>query len=81
MATRPQRSLALERRRPTLQDDAPQLRAGRRHGPGPGRRLAPGPSRRQTIRSTISFLISEMALAGFSPLGQVLVQFMIVWQR
>jgi hypothetical protein len=35
----------------------------------------------QTTRSTISFLISAMALAGFSPLGQVLAQFMIVWQR
>jgi hypothetical protein len=32
-------------------------------------------------RSTINFLISPMALAGFSPLGQVLVQFMMVWQR
>jgi len=35
----------------------------------------------QTCRSTIIFLISAMALAGFNPLGQVLVQFMIVWQR
>ncbi len=35
----------------------------------------------QTTRSTIIFLISAMALAGFSPLGQVEVQFMIVWQR
>src|SRR5690606_27310618 len=34
-----------------------------------------------TIRSTIRCLISAMALAGFSPLGQVLVQFMIAWQR
>ncbi len=34
-----------------------------------------------TTRSTIIFLISEIALAGFSPLGQVLAQFMIVWQR
>jgi aryl-alcohol dehydrogenase-like predicted oxidoreductase len=32
-------------------------------------------------RSTIIFLISAIALAGFSPLGQVLAQFMIVWQR
>ncbi len=32
-------------------------------------------------RSMISFLISAMALAGFSPLGQVRAQFMIVWQR
>lgn len=35
----------------------------------------------QTIRSTIMCLIEAMALAGFNPLGQVLVQFMIVWQR
>jgi hypothetical protein len=35
----------------------------------------------QTTRSTIIFLISAMACAGFSPLGQVLAQFMMVWQR
>jgi uncharacterized membrane protein YobD (UPF0266 family) len=35
----------------------------------------------QSCRSTIIFLISAIALAGFRPLGQVLVQFMIVWQR
>ena len=52
----------------------------------PGSRLAgqtvPA-ERRQTgyRRSIISFLISAIALAGFRPLGQVLVQFMIVWQR
>ncbi len=38
-------------------------------------------SDRYTTRSTIIFLISAIAFAGFSPLGQVLVQFMIVWQR
>lgn len=32
-------------------------------------------------RWIISFLISAMALAGFKPLGQVRVQFMMVWQR
>ena len=32
-------------------------------------------------RSTISFLISAIALAGFRPFGQVRVQFMMVWQR
>ena len=32
----------------------------------------------QTIRSNIFFLISAMALAGFNPLGQVFVQFMMV---
>jgi hypothetical protein len=41
---------------------------------------APGP-RPHTTRSTIIFLISAIALAGFSPLGQVLAQFMMVWQR
>ena len=35
----------------------------------------------QTRRSTIIFLISAIALAGFRPLGQVWAQFMIVWQR
>ncbi len=35
----------------------------------------------QTRRSTIIFLISAMALAGFRPFGQVWVQFMMVWQR
>src|SRR3546814_4639460 len=32
-------------------------------------------------RATIIFLISAMAFAGLSPFGQVLVQFMMVWQR
>jgi hypothetical protein len=35
----------------------------------------------QTVLATIIFLISAMALAGLSPLGQVLVQFIMVWQR
>src|SRR5690606_32569165 len=30
---------------------------------------------------TISFLVSAIALAGFSPLGQTWAQFMMVWQR
>ena len=34
-----------------------------------------------TRRSTIIFLISAIALAGLRPLGQVCVQFMMVWQR
>lgn len=34
-----------------------------------------------SLRSTISFLISAIALAGFRFFGQALVQFMIVWQR
>ena len=35
----------------------------------------------QSCRSTIIFLISAMAFAGFRPFGQVLAQFMMVWQR
>src|SRR5690606_20823880 len=35
----------------------------------------------QARRAIISFLISAMARAGFRPLGQVRVQFMMVWQR
>ena len=35
----------------------------------------------QIARATIIFLISAMALAGLRPFGQVLAQFMIVWQR
>ena len=38
-------------------------------------------SRDYTRRSTIIFLISAIALAGFKPFGQVCAQFMIVWQR
>ena len=34
-----------------------------------------------TRRSTIIFLISAIALAGFNPLGQACEQFMMVWQR
>jgi hypothetical protein len=32
-------------------------------------------------RSIIIRLVSEIARAGLSPFGQVLVQFMMVWQR
>ena len=35
----------------------------------------------QLRRSTMSFLISAIALAGLRPFGQVRVQFMMVWQR
>ncbi len=35
----------------------------------------------QSARSTIIFLISAIAFAGFRFFGQVLAQFMIVWQR
>ena len=33
------------------------------------------------LRSAIACLIEPIALAGFKPFGQVLVQFIIVWQR
>jgi hypothetical protein len=35
----------------------------------------------QISREIIIFLISAIAFAGFSPFGQVLAQFMMVWQR
>jgi len=35
----------------------------------------------QISREIIIFLISAMAFAGFNPFGQVLAQFMMVWQR
>ena len=35
----------------------------------------------QTLRSAINCLIAPIALPGLIPFGQVLVQFMIVWQR
>ena len=53
-----------------------QKKAVPKDGPlGSGRRNP------QTARSTIMCLIAPIALAGFNPFGQVLVQFMIVWQR
>lgn len=36
---------------------------------------------RYARRSTIIFLISAMAFAGFRPFGQVWAQFMMVWHR
>ena len=35
----------------------------------------------QPCRASINCLISAIAFAGFSPFGQVRVQFMMVWQR
>src|SRR5690606_16691481 len=35
----------------------------------------------QAACSASSFLVAAIALAGFSPFGQPLAQFMIVWQR
>ena len=46
------------------------------HGKFPGFLLYDYP-----LRVVIIFLISPMARAGFKPLGQAFVQFMIVWQR
>ena len=81
--------------RPPRLDDGPHAESNqkrRSHGKQPGleadhawnervHRPAPGLSDAYTTRSSIIFLISAMAFAGFSPFGQVLVQFMIVWQR
>ena len=50
------------------------LRAGGRGLPASGQDRSDPPS-------TIIFLISAIALAGFSPFGQVCAQFMMVWQR
>ncbi len=71
----------------TLRDDdliRPSFRSG-----CVGARLRIPPAADQTDRTrgapywraTISFLISAIAFAGFRPFGQVLVQFMMVWQR
>jgi len=38
-------------------------------------------SKAYTLLSTIIFLISAMAFAGFRPFGQAWVQFMMVWHR
>jgi hypothetical protein len=46
-----------------------------------GGRTSNDPANLLQRRSTISFLISAIALAGFRFFGQVRVQFMIVWQR
>ncbi len=46
-----------------------------------GMRPFSGPVRSHQSRSAISRLVLEIARAGLSPFGQVLVQFMMVWQR
>ena len=56
-----------QRPRPDERDQKAARRGGGRRG---GQR-----------RSTIIFLISAIALAGFKFFGQVRVQFMMVWQR
>jgi hypothetical protein len=63
---------------------APFDHLSREHPPlmcPPGILSPEGRSTHAERRSTISFLISAMALAGFRPFGQVRVQFMMVWQR
>ncbi len=58
-----------------------------RPDPSPGRIQKAGRSSRERegrdhpARSSSNFLVSAMALAGLSPLGQTFAQFMIVWQR
>ena len=59
-------------REPVLRRDRPRALAGL---------LGVQPRLSQSVRATCNFLISAMAFAGFRPLGQVWVQFMIVWQR
>ena len=48
---------------------------------GPLLTLAISPILCAQPRSDIMRLVSEIASAGLSPFGHVLVQFMIVWQR
>jgi hypothetical protein len=50
-------------------------------GAAPRPRINNKAANNQNLRSTIIFLVSAIALAGFRPFGQVWVQFMIVWQR
>ncbi len=49
--------------------------------PGGDQPLVPRGKPAQIARSTCIFLISAIARAGLSPLGQTLAQFMMVWQR
>jgi len=65
---------------PALPDKPRQLTHGRTPMRRTQRALRPPPQNHMR-RCTRSFLISAMAFAGFSPLGQVFAQFMIVWQR
>lgn len=44
-------------------------------------RSSAGCANAQNLRSTIIFLISAIAFAGFSPFGQVWAQFRMVWHR
>jgi hypothetical protein len=56
-------------------------RIARSRGKRRGRANQKSVAKPYTRRSTIIFLISAIALAGFKPLGQVCAQFMMVWQR
>jgi len=58
----------------------PLLRIGAELAGLDQRRVPVGKSA-QAARSASSFLVSAIALAGLSPFGQTLAQFMIVWQR
>ena len=60
-----------------------RLPRGKGQGAERSGRFGPRPSIRGRYirRSTSIFLISAIAAAGFRPLGQACVQFMIVWQR
>lgn len=53
---------------------------GRRKGESIVPPVPPIPMR-QMARSASIFLISAIAFAGLSPLGQTFAQFMMVWQR
>ena len=49
--------------------------------PGFYERAVPAVEAAQATRSASSFLVSAIALAGLSPFGHTVAQFMIVWQR
>lgn len=61
--------------------DARAFRAERRHSREWGEGLALNEGQPQLPRSAIIFFIKAIALPGFSPFGQVRVQFRMVWQR
>ena len=69
------------KRRRGARGDVQQPPAARRPRTSSSSRVAAHRSAPQTARSTSSFLVSAIALAGLRPLGQTLAQFMIVWQR
>src|SRR5690606_37065289 len=66
----------IQHRKPDMIEHARTSRRCRRPKPVEKQRGQP-----HTRRSTISFLSSAIALAGLSPFGQALAQFMMVWHR